>query len=113
MATYRFTGTRLVRDSGQTTLTEGDLVEDPTDAELDAFGDLLTPVDTTGGGSDVDGAGGIEPPFDPTGVTVATLRSNLDDNDYSPAELDALHAAEEAGESRETALDAIDAEREG
>jgi len=110
MSEYRFTGTRLVRDGGQTTITRGDVIE-PTEAELEAFGDLFERVDETDT-LDAAAADGDEsdpePPFDPTELTVASVRSNLDEGDYSAAELDAIEAAERAGEERSTALDAIE-----
>lgn len=53
-----------------------------------------------------------EPPFDPTEKTVGELEELLEEGDYSAAELDAIAAAEEAGEDRSTAHDAIDAARE-
>jgi len=53
-----------------------------------------------------------EPPFDPTEKTVGELEELLEEDDYSAAELDAIAAAEEAGEDRSTAHDAIDAARE-
>ena len=53
-----------------------------------------------------------EPPFDPTEKTVGELEELLEEDDYSAAELDAIAAAEQAGEDRSTALDAIDAARE-
>lgn len=53
-----------------------------------------------------------EPPFDPAEKTVGKLEELLDEGDYSAAELDAIAAAEEAGEGRSTAHDAIDAARE-
>lgn len=53
-----------------------------------------------------------EPPFDPTEKTVGELEELLEEDDYSAAELDAIGAAEEAGEDRSTAHDAIDAARE-
>lgn len=53
-----------------------------------------------------------EPPFDPTEKTVGELEELLEEGDYSAAELDAIDAAEQAGEDRSTARDAIDAARE-
>ena len=53
-----------------------------------------------------------EPPFDPTEKTVGELEELLEEDDYSADELDAIAAAEEAGEDRSTAHDAIDAARE-
>jgi len=53
-----------------------------------------------------------ESPFDPTEKTVGELEELLEEGDYSAAELDAIAAAEEAGEDRSTAQDAIDAARE-
>jgi hypothetical protein len=53
-----------------------------------------------------------EPPFDPSEHTVSELKEQLDENDYSAVELDALAAAEAAGKDRETAHDAIDNVRE-
>ena len=111
MSDYRFTGTRLVRDGGETTITNGDVVE-ATESELDAFGDLFEPVGTADGDdadttSEEPEASEPEPPFDPTELTVATLRNNLDENEYSSAALDALESAERAGEERSTALNAI------
>ena len=111
MSEHRFTGTRLVRDGGQTTITNGDVVE-PTEAELTAFSDLFEPVDSAADHTEQTDDSEPEPPFDPTDLTVASVRSNLDEEDYSSAELDAIEAAERAGEGRSTALEAIDAARE-
>lgn len=112
MSEFRFTGTRLVRDGGQTTISRGEVIE-PTEAELDAFADLFEPVgDGDDAAGEADGESPPEAPFDPTELTVASVRSNLDEEDYSDGELDAIEAAERAGEERSTALDAIDAARE-
>jgi len=65
-------------------------------------------------GSD-DGGGEAEvaePPIDPSELTLDELEADLDENDYSAAELDALETAEEAAEDRNGAQDLIDAARE-
>jgi len=56
----------------------------------------------------------VEAPFDPSDLTVDELKSELEDApvELSDEDLDALAAAEAAGEDRDTALDAIDAQRE-
>jgi len=59
-----------------------------------------------------DGAKVGEPPVDPSEYNLDELEAHLDENDYSAAELDALEAAEEAGEDRSGAQDLIDAARE-
>lgn len=62
-------------------------------------------------GSDDDAAswGESDAPFDPRALTVAELRDALEDADLSDADRTALAALERAGDSRATALDAIDA----
>lgn len=52
-----------------------------------------------------------EPPIDPSELTLDDLEADLDENDYSAAELDALESAEEAAEDRSGAQDLIDAAR--
>jgi len=69
-------------------------------------------ADATSGDDQEDDDVVAEPPFDPTEKTVGELEELLDEGDYSAAELDAIAAAEEAGEDRSTAQDAIDAARE-
>ncbi|WP_284008064.1 hypothetical protein [Haloarcula pelagica] len=53
-----------------------------------------------------------DPPFDPGGLSVDELRDQLSEGEFGPDALDALEAAELAGDARSTALDAIDAARE-
>jgi len=75
-------------------------------------GDAGAGADATSGDDQEDDDVVAEPPFDPTEKTVGELEELLDEGDYSAAELDAIAAAEEAGEDRSTAQDAIDAARE-
>ena len=75
-------------------------------------GDAGAGADATFGDDQEDDDVVAEPPFDPTEKTVGELEELLDEGDYSAAELDAIAAAEEAGEDRSTAQDAIDAARE-
>ena len=63
--------------------------------------------DTGGHGADV-----AEPPIDPSALTLDELEADLEENDYSATELDALEAAEAAGDGRNGAQDLIDAARE-
>lgn len=63
--------------------------------------------DTSGDESDV-----AEPPIDPSELTLDEFEADLKENDYSAAELDALEAAEAAGDGRNGAQDLIDAARE-
>jgi hypothetical protein len=72
-------------------------------------GDAGAGADATSGDDQEDDDVVAEPPFDPTEKTVGELEELLDEGDYSAAELDAIAAAEEAGEDRSTAQDAIDA----
>lgn len=52
-------------------------------------------------------------PFDPVALSVDDLRDRLDGHDYTADELDALYEAEEDGDDRKTAKEAIDAARGG
>lgn len=84
-------------DVERVTVDEGDAGDTGGDeAESDA---------QTGGGEDV------EPPFDPGDHTVDELRDALDDipDDVGNAELKALAQAEENGDNRTSALEAIQA----
>jgi hypothetical protein len=63
--------------------------------------------DTGGHGADV-----AEPPIDLSALTLDELEADLEENDYSATELDALEAAEAAGDGRNGAQDLIDAARE-
>lgn len=58
--------------------------------------------------SDADDA----PPIDPTEYTVDELRDVLAEGGFDAETLDVIAGAERAGESRQTALDALDAARE-
>lgn len=50
----------------------------------------------------------VEPPFDPGEFTNDELEEELSDRDLSDAELDALYDAEEEGDNRNGALNAIE-----
>jgi hypothetical protein len=54
----------------------------------------------------------VEAPFDPCDLTVDELESKLDEEDFSDEELAALLDSEASYKQRETALEAIDAQRE-
>jgi len=75
--------------------------------------EIEVPVSFGGDGDDDgDEAEVAEPPIDPSELTLDELEADLDENDYSAAELDALEATEEAAEDRSGAQDLIDAARE-
>jgi hypothetical protein len=94
---------------------------DASDAVRRAFPDKLAAVDTDDGAdsedtdadSDAadsdseDAADDVSAPVDPADYSVRDLRDELAAGAYGPAELDALAAAERAGDDRTTALDAI------
>jgi hypothetical protein len=50
-----------------------------------------------------------EPPFDPSGCTIDSLEAELEEQNYSDAELEALLDVEVAGQDRTGATDAIEA----
>lgn len=104
-------GTSRHRRGNGEYLTPGDTF-DATERELDAFGDLIETVDGDGGGdeSDDDGedstdAGGAIP--DPADLTVDEVRAFA--ADATEAEVDAMLAAEMDGDSRTTAIEALEA----
>jgi len=68
--------------------------------------------DDTGVDESDDNGGGTEAPFDPGKRTVTEIRDALAEADYDAAALNALAAAEQAGDARTTALEAIDAARD-
>jgi hypothetical protein len=110
---YRYTGTALYRDGD--VVEPGDVIE-PTEAELEAFGDVLEAVhereidaETTPESPTIE-----SPPIDPSEYTVDELQDALEDADYdwTDATLRGLRQAEVDGQNRDTALEAIDAELE-
>ncbi|EMA38467.1 hypothetical protein [Halococcus hamelinensis] len=55
----------------------------------------------------------VEPPFDPTGMTVAEIRERLTDEDYTDAQLVAMADVErEDGDDRDGAIDLLSASPE-
>jgi len=125
---YELTGTRLYRsgDNSNEAVERGDIIE-PTEAELDSFGDLLRPVepatetdenaeDTTSEettSSDESDSGDeaviAEPPFDPSQYTIQELDEEIAENDYSDDELEAALDVEQSGDDRSGAKDTIQA----
>ena len=55
-----------------------------------------------------DTAGTVEPPFEPEGYSVSSLKEKLDNRDLTEEELQALIEAEEDGKGRTTAFSAIE-----
>jgi hypothetical protein len=68
--------------------------------------------DDQGDGEDEDGGDEdeeiAEPPVDPSEHTIDELETELDDGDFSDAELRAIRDAEESAEDRNGAVDAVD-----
>ena len=91
----------------------------PTESERENFSHKFEPVDEPEPTPEARGQAQTqetpvnEPPVDPTELTVDELRDALTAGDYSDAELGAIQAAEEAGDSRSTALDAVREYRSG
>jgi len=115
MSTYRWTGTHAHRDH-----REGRVIEpgDTFDAERIAAAhphdcEPVADDEAAGEGEDVDAEPTeiADPPLNPADFAVDELRSALGDGGYDGSELDAIEAAERAGQERTTALDAIDAAR--
>lgn len=114
---YRYTGTTLYRNGGQEVVDPGDIIQ-PTEAELDAFGDALEPVRESNGGTEpatepdqteeTAEAEVADPPFDPGEYSIDDLETELSEGDYTDAELAALLDAEQAGDNtRSGAVDVI------
>jgi len=129
---YEYTGTGLYRSQGNEVelIEPGDVVE-PTEAELDAFGDSFRPIDDasgdTGGGTPPDEeptatdsensqasteADTSTPPFAPGDLTIEELDEEIAEGDYSTDELQAVLHAEQNGEDRTGAVDVIEAHLE-
>jgi hypothetical protein len=103
MTEYRVTWKRIAR--GDEVFEEGDVFE-PTDAELDAFGDRLEPVDgdedNAEDGDELDTA-----PFDPAEYTNEEIAERVEVADDEEA-LHALLDLEENQQDRDGATSAIE-----
>lgn len=103
--TYRWTGAHAFRDHANDRVIEAgeELPEDVAEQVAAAHPHDVERIDEDDGAA---------PPFDPTELTVDEIEDEIDDGDYSDAELEAVAAVEKSDDSRETALDAIDEARE-
>jgi len=108
--TYRWTGSHAFRDHANDRVIEPgeELPEDIADSVVSAHPYDVEEIDEEEGG---DEAGPhdyvVDPPFDPTEKTVDELEDALADVD-DVDELEDLGEAEEHGDARSTALEAID-----
>lgn len=118
MPTYRYTGDSSFSHEGEE-LSAGDEIElseyayrlhdayfEPADGEDDSD-DESSESDPEADAAGADDAEAVDSPFDPSEKTNSELESDLEENDYSEAELQALLAAEESGKNRDGAKDAI------
>ena len=112
--TYSFApGGELTFEDGQTTVSD-DVDVDRLVARYPALKVVSDPRPAEPAPDSEPASDTTDAPFDPNEHTVSALRERLDeDTEYTAAELEALRAAEADGKARETALDAIDARREG
>jgi hypothetical protein len=108
----RWTGAHAFRDHANDRVIEPgeELPEDVADQIAAAHPHQVEQTDDEP--TDTDDESEATSPIDPTEHTVPELEDALEEGDYSDAELDAIADAEAAGESRNTALDAIEAARE-
>ena len=111
MPTIQYIGGGRYRHGG-TTFEPGDIVSVGADRAAYLVDDVGAFERVGDGGGDGSGETAADPPFDPGAQSVAEFSAALDAGDYTDAELDALAAAEAAGDDRVTAHDAIDAARE-
>jgi len=65
---------------------------------------VLTRVET-------DKGGGVEPPIEPAGYSVSSLKEELEERDLTEEELQALIESEKDGKGRTTAFSAIESQQ--
>jgi len=124
---YEYTGTLLYRSDGNEVekVERGDVIE-PTESELDSFGDSLRPLgqaetvdepdtadetatETSTDDAEESDAETSEAPIDPSEYTIDELDEEIAEGDYSKAAISAILEAEQSGDDRNGAVDTIQA----